>query len=722
MINGLDFQPGAEARRAIAATRKHPYAAGHLTLPGLFSTTGETGDFVLVAVGLVLEAAGLLCLTAIGGAHVATAGVGFFVDVVFAFLHHHVRRGNTIMKNQALVTIDCNERGRLEYKMRNNDRWARLFAVLLVAIAAIKTVGFFTLNGAAFDLFTVGVLVSYAVVALIHIFRTGYVFAALIARYHINRDRRKFLNSYQPGLQTDHQIVACKTVQFGPVSGVVEAKADNHKLLVFSGVDGKRTARLVTKGILEDRHVVSLIHQQPTAEAKQCVGLAGVRAQLNILDVPGMQDVSDGRGDADPGPEVPESPSPNPNGAPRHRDRPNADRVASAIVDQAGGQATPKAESAAPKRIERETRRTKGRRRKNPSLKNKGPARAARILALSFLCAFAFSGSVTAAPLSIELIFTGKIASGKLPPELVALLASGLDGSRHQLEAIRIVRSDLDQQDDVAIRRSWAEALYRAPITADRLTKSLGKLEAELLREAPGALDAQGESLTAASDYCREGVLLLIANPDEVPATVRNVAQAVSANPSELLAELDDALDQDPPVGTCIVYDGSAKKQKRRRAQEPTSRAPRPPADNAATSRTPSFATAPPEEVFGDRVFLKETIYFDLNSKEITTAAHVKLTGLVEILKDETSRFAVHIRGFACSSGSKRVSQELSWERAQRAASFLAGHLGPISIDFVGVGDAQPMTDNSTPLKRALNRRAEVYVLEKFSRTAGSKN
>lgn len=103
-------------------------------------------------------------------------------------------------------------------------------------------------------------------------------------------------------------------------------------------------------------------------------------------------------------------------------------------------------------------------------------------------------------------------------------------------------------------------------------------------------------------------------------------------------------------------------------------------------------------------------VLFDLNKAELKAAAHHNLRELADFLRENPTR-KILIEGFTDSTGSAAYNLQLSELRAQSVKRALVKE----GVDFnristIGFGKEYPVTDNSTPASRSMNRRVEVTI------------
>lgn len=109
-------------------------------------------------------------------------------------------------------------------------------------------------------------------------------------------------------------------------------------------------------------------------------------------------------------------------------------------------------------------------------------------------------------------------------------------------------------------------------------------------------------------------------------------------------------------------------------------------------------------------VTLKNEILFDTDSDVLSPAAQSTLADLTKVLKKYPENIIV-VEGHTDSTGSAAHNKALSERRAQAVYNYIVGNnLKTSSISFVGYGQTQPLTDNSTSEGRAKNRRVNLKI------------
>jgi len=122
------------------------------------------------------------------------------------------------------------------------------------------------------------------------------------------------------------------------------------------------------------------------------------------------------------------------------------------------------------------------------------------------------------------------------------------------------------------------------------------------------------------------------------------------------------------------------------------------------------------------RVTFDSGILFATNSSTLTSTSQNNLRNFAANLKvnDQTDLLII---GHTDNTGSYRINDPLSLNRASSVRSFLAGQ--GVSSDRMrveGKGSREPVADNSTAAGRKENRRVEVYILPNKAMVEAAQN
>ena len=122
----------------------------------------------------------------------------------------------------------------------------------------------------------------------------------------------------------------------------------------------------------------------------------------------------------------------------------------------------------------------------------------------------------------------------------------------------------------------------------------------------------------------------------------------------------------------------------------------------------------------GIKVTFNSGILFDVGSANLKPAAKANIKDLVQILQ-KYSDTDVMVFGHTDNTGGEELNQNLSEKRASSVSKY-ATALGanPSRFSTVGLGESQPVADNSTSAGRSANRRVElaIFANEKLQRAA----
>lgn len=113
----------------------------------------------------------------------------------------------------------------------------------------------------------------------------------------------------------------------------------------------------------------------------------------------------------------------------------------------------------------------------------------------------------------------------------------------------------------------------------------------------------------------------------------------------------------------------------------------------------------------GIKITFASGILFDVNKAALKPAAQANLQELATVL-NKYSDTNILIEGHTDSDGSDEHNLDLSKQRAQSVANYLAG----LSVDAtrmtqMGYGESQPVMSNDTAEGKAANRRVEIAIM-----------
>ncbi len=104
-------------------------------------------------------------------------------------------------------------------------------------------------------------------------------------------------------------------------------------------------------------------------------------------------------------------------------------------------------------------------------------------------------------------------------------------------------------------------------------------------------------------------------------------------------------------------------------------------------------------------------IYFEIEQASLNKEGEEELKKVIHFIKN--SHYKLEIRGYASEEGSKALNQKLSDQRAKKVNEFmLKNGLVKNQLFYKGLGDADPVANNTTEEGRRLNRRVELKVIK----------
>lgn len=121
----------------------------------------------------------------------------------------------------------------------------------------------------------------------------------------------------------------------------------------------------------------------------------------------------------------------------------------------------------------------------------------------------------------------------------------------------------------------------------------------------------------------------------------------------------------------------------------------------------------------GDKIEMKP-IYFQQSTSIVLHKSYPELDRLARLLKQNKNIY-VEISGHTDNQGEEASLLKLSQDRANAIKDYLVykKRIKPVRIKAIGLGDSQPVNDNSTDALRRKNRRVEVKITHVDKSTLG---
>jgi outer membrane protein OmpA-like peptidoglycan-associated protein len=117
------------------------------------------------------------------------------------------------------------------------------------------------------------------------------------------------------------------------------------------------------------------------------------------------------------------------------------------------------------------------------------------------------------------------------------------------------------------------------------------------------------------------------------------------------------------------------------------------------------------EEARGTVIVLPGSVLFASAKWDLLPAAQDKLNAVAEALKNQQDDSKIVVEGHTDSQGTPASNLELGMRRATTVKDyFLSRGLKSEHISSIGIGQARPIADNSSPEGRANNRRVEIII------------
>ena len=111
------------------------------------------------------------------------------------------------------------------------------------------------------------------------------------------------------------------------------------------------------------------------------------------------------------------------------------------------------------------------------------------------------------------------------------------------------------------------------------------------------------------------------------------------------------------------------------------------------------------------KVTFNSGILFATNKADLNNNSKMELNNLANIMR-QNSDVSIDIKGYTDSTGSDKINNPLSLNRAQSVANYLTQNGVPYAQlkNVQGFGSSNPVASNDTEAGRQQNRRVEVYL------------
>lgn len=118
-------------------------------------------------------------------------------------------------------------------------------------------------------------------------------------------------------------------------------------------------------------------------------------------------------------------------------------------------------------------------------------------------------------------------------------------------------------------------------------------------------------------------------------------------------------------------------------------------------------------EIKNDHIEITDSILFEVDTANIRPESHGLLDEIVGVLADNPQLTKVDIIGHTSDDGEDSYNQTLSDKRAKAVLAYFTTHgIDASRLGAKGMGEAQPIADNTTSAGRKKNRRVEFLILE----------
>lgn len=272
------FEMSSECKYALLATKSQPRRYAGVTLPGMFESYGELMICLFTIIAFCFE-----IIPAVFSYNKAEVPIPYLFtpiigDLACAILAHWNKSKEVLNANRALVEEDDTLKKKFEKHYRKYRNISFIFYGLIVCLAIIKVIFFVQAWGTINDAPPLLITLLYSIAAVVHIFFTGYFVALIKYKLKYRREYNKFIESEGKEnnvIDYNPQPIANEGV------ALLEKEVGDHRLYKAEN----DIYVLDTYGILTDAELAEFASKQQTPSAKQIVALAGLKQQLDSLNI-----------------------------------------------------------------------------------------------------------------------------------------------------------------------------------------------------------------------------------------------------------------------------------------------------------------------------------------------------------------------------------------------------------------------------------------------------
>ncbi len=278
------FQPSREALMKWLGTRKLARTKGKVTLPGLFQSYNYQKDASAFILVILLELLGLFALIMawrrLDAVAVGVVVAFLLIDLFCAWRLHKNHGKFTLVVNKKILSEDAKEVSILEASL-SSEKIIIAFCKGAIIVVALLKIYAFTILSYKISGITLAVILIYALVAMIHIYNTGYFLAERGTIRSFKNDFNSFLskNSNSSSIELNavpHSVFINNTL-------LKEHRVNQHTLTKINKEGEQLSYQFQSTGVLTDDELDLFVTVQIDRETKSIVAEKGLELQLQIL-------------------------------------------------------------------------------------------------------------------------------------------------------------------------------------------------------------------------------------------------------------------------------------------------------------------------------------------------------------------------------------------------------------------------------------------------------
>ena len=297
---GEDFTPSSDVKSQWLHTPKQKKSEANITINGIFGTSGYDRCIWALVFVMAIESITLYLLSDYSNGNstiISWVTFAAFVDILCATFSHSSQNMICLLENKIAIENDPFKiqgllNGRVDGHSRDEVKglkyfkgWQKFWFAVIILLATLKCIAFwnwFRFSEGAPLITLIGVCVLYLFEAYLHIKFIGFIFYTIIFKWKLTSQYKKYLSSEAMKKQYSYDPNPPGHLFTSDIA-IKPAHQAKQSIIKEPGTD--KQYRIRAFGILTDKELILLTHDQDTVEQKRIVLIEGIKYQISLLNL-----------------------------------------------------------------------------------------------------------------------------------------------------------------------------------------------------------------------------------------------------------------------------------------------------------------------------------------------------------------------------------------------------------------------------------------------------